>query len=573
MKTEGETKHGIIANLLVRGGIVDAVSLDRAVQIQSSKGGTLPLILSSLGLADEEKACAMIADGLRLSYLGPDAVAGLGEAATALLPADFARDRLVLALSLEGAAFRLAMANPLDYRTLQDVEFRTGKRVVAVVASETAIRSKLDRGAPGTTGDATFDIFQDVTPAGEVEWEAPSDGEPGRGGALPPVIRVVNMILSDAARVGASDVHIEPQENHLLVRRRIDGLLEDVMRIQRDLQNAVISRLKIIAGMDIAERRKPQDGRSTLRLQDRRIDLRLSSLPTQFGEKIVVRLLDTERRQLDLANLMGTSDCLQKFRELLSRPQGMLLVAAPTGSGKTTTLYAALSWLRSSTKNIITVEDPIEYQLAGINQVQINQKAGVTFASGLRSILRQDPNIVLVGEIRDQETANIALEASQTGHLLLSTVHANDTAGTITRLFDLGVEPFLVASSIIGVLAQRLVRRPCAACARPVSPATEDVERIGGAARLEDLARVVPPDNSGRVTAAPAPAPVATAPAAVAPAGKPVVAGPAERATGKVLVVEDSPTIVTVVKYYLELEGFAVTVAADGNQGLALALQ
>ncbi|PYN16374.1 MAG: hypothetical protein DME05_08710, partial [Candidatus Rokuibacteriota bacterium] len=413
-----------------------------------------------------------------------DAVSGLGDAAMSLLPADFSRERLVLALGIEGGALRLAMANPLDYRTLQDVEFRSGKRVVAVVASETALRSKLERAVTGSAGDDTFDLFQEMTPAGEVEWEAPSDADPGRGGALPPVIRVVNMILSDAARVGASDVHVEPQENHLLVRRRIDGLLEDVMRIQRDMQNAIISRLKIIASMDIAERRKPQDGRSTLRLGDRRIDLRLSSLPTQFGEKIVVRLLDTDRRQLDLAKLIGSPDCLQKLRELLSRPQGMLLVAAPTGSGKTTTLYAALSWLRSSTKNIITVEDPIEYQLAGINQVQINQRAGVTFASGLRSILRQDPNIVLVGEIRDQETANIALEAAQTGHLLLSTVHANDAASTITRLFDLGVEPFLIASSLVGVLAQRLVRRPCTACAKPVSPAAEDVERIGGAARL-----------------------------------------------------------------------------------------
>ena len=650
MKTEGETKHGIIANLLVRGGIVDAASLDRAVQIQTAKGGTLPRILSSLGLADEEKACATIADGLRLSYLEPDAISGLGDAAMSLLPADFSRERLVLALGIEGGALRLAMANPLDYRTLQDVEFRSGKRVVAVVASETALRSKLERAVTGSAGDDTFDLFQEMTPAGEVEWEAPSDADPGRGGALPPVIRVVNMILSDAARVGASDVHVEPQENHLLVRRRIDGLLEDVMRIQRDMQNAIISRLKIIASMDIAERRKPQDGRSTLRLGDRRIDLRLSSLPTQFGEKIVVRLLDTDRRQLDLAKLIGSPDCLQKLRELLSRPQGMLLVAAPTGSGKTTTLYAALSWLRSSTKNIITVEDPIEYQLAGINQVQINQRAGVTFASGLRSILRQDPNIVLVGEIRDQETANIALEAAQTGHLLLSTVHANDAASTITRLFDLGVEPFLIASSLVGVLAQRLVRRPCTACAKPVSPAAEDVERIGGAARLpagaawkagagckacgdsgfrgrlavhelmyvteelrelisrrasedelreaakragmrtlmedgiakaaqgattlDELARVVPPDSS-RVIVATVPAAPTTAPAAlaaVADAGKQATP-PTGPANAKVLVVEDSATIVTVVKYYLELEGFTVTVAADGNQGLALAFQ
>jgi type IV pilus assembly protein PilB len=452
------------------------------------------------------------------------------------------------------------------------------------------------------------------------------------------------MILSDAARAGASDVHVEPQEAHLLVRRRIDGLLEDVMRIQRDLQNAITSRLKIISGMDIAERRKPQDGRSTLRLGDRRIDLRLSSLPTQFGEKIVVRLLDTEQRQLDLAKLMGTGDCLQKFRELLSRPQGMLLVAAPTGSGKTTTLYAALSWLRSTTKNIITVEDPIEYQLPGINQVQINPKAGVTFAAGLRSILRQDPNIVLVGEIRDHETASIALEAAQTGHLLLSTVHANDTAGTITRLLDLGIEPFLIASSIVGVLAQRLVRRPCAACTRPAAPAPEDVERVGGTTRLpagaewkagagckecgssgyrgrlavhelmyvtdelrelvlrrasedelreaarragmrtlmedgiakaaqglttlKELGRAVPPD-SGRPAAATLPA----VPGAAAETQRPAPGASAAPANARVLVVEDSPIIVTVVKYYLELEGFTVTVATDGVQGLALALQ
>jgi type IV pilus assembly protein PilB len=645
MKAEHETKHGIVANLLVRAGIVDATAIAGAVEIQAARGGTLPKILSALGLADEEAACTAIANGLRLEYVGPDAVSGLGDEVTALLPTDFSRERLVLSLGLDGASFRLAMANPLDYRTLQDVEFRTGKRVVAVVASETVVRSKLDRVGAGDRSDDTFDIFlKDVTPAGEVEWEAPSEVEMTRGGSLPPVIRVVNMILSDAARARASDVHVEPQEGHLLVRRRIDGLLEDVMRIRRDLQNAVISRLKIISGMDIAERRKPQDGRSTLRLGDRRVDLRLSSLPTQFGEKIVVRLLDSEQRQLDLAKLIGTGDCLQKLRELLSRPQGMLLVAAPTGSGKTTTLYAALSWLRSTTKNIITVEDPIEYQLPGVNQVQINPKAGVTFASGLRSILRQDPNIVLVGEIRDQETASIALEAAQTGHLLLSTVHANDTAGTITRLLDLGIEPFLIASSIVGVLAQRLVRRPCAACARPAAPGPEDVERVGGTTRLpagaewkagagckecgesgyrgrlavhelmylndelrelvsrrasedelreaarragmrtlmedgiakaaqglttlQELARAVPPD-SGRLAAATLPA----APGVAATTQRPAPAASTAPANGRVLVVEDSPTIVTVVQYYLELEGFTVTVAADGAQGLALARQ
>jgi type IV pilus assembly protein PilB len=380
-----------------------------------------------------------------------------------------------------------------------------------------------------------------------------------------------------------------------------------------------------------------------LRLGSRRIDLRISSLPTQFGEKIVVRLLDSTRGQVTLDQFGLTAQNLRTVEKMLARPQGMILLAAPTGSGKTSTLYAMLRNLRSSTKNIITVEDPIEYRLDGVNQVQINTKAGVTFASGLRSILRQDPNIVLVGEIRDGETAGIALEAAQTGHLLLSTIHANDTPGTITRLLDLGIEPFLITSSLLGVLAQRLVRRPCEACAQPIAPSPEDVERVGGPARLPaeaawragqgckacnntgyrgrlavhelmsfneelrelitrrasedelrdaarrggmltlmedgmakaaaglttvaELARVVPPDAE-RETPAPAAAPTTTVAASPRGAG-PVATSPAGRT--RVLVVEDSRVIATVVQYYLELEGFEVLVAADGVQGLAMA--
>lgn len=248
-------------------------------------------------------------------------------------------------------------------------------------------------------------------------------------------------------------------------------MLREVVKVPKEQIDATISRMKIISGMDIADRRRPQDGRSRLRYEGKRIDLRVSTLPTQFGEKVVIRLLDSKRAQITMDQLGLAPENLHSFQAILSRPQGMVLVTGPTGSGKSSTLYTALNWVKSPTKNVITVEDPIEYQLDGINQVQINTKAGVTFAAGLRSILRQDPNIILVGEIRDQETAGIALEAAQTGHLLLSTLHTNDAPASITRLLDLGIEPFLISSAIVGVLAQRLVRTPCPACAAPWSPA------------------------------------------------------------------------------------------------------
>jgi len=308
---------------------------------------------------------------------------------------------------------------------------------------------------------------------------------------MPPVVRLVNLILSGAAKEGASDIHLEPKENHLQVRQRVDGLLHDVMKIPKDHEAATISRIKILSGMDITERRRPQDGRSRLRFERKRIDLRVSTLPTQFGEKAVIRLLDSRRAQVTMDQLDFTPANLSTFQTMLSRSQGMLLVTGPTGSGKSSTLYAALNWVKSSTKNIITVEDPIEYQLEGVNQVQINTKAGITFAAGLRSILRQDPNVILVGEIRDQETAGIALEAAQTGHLLLTTVHTNDSSSTISRLLDLGIEPFLISSAVIGILAQRLMRRPCPSCIVALPPKAETIESVGKLSPLPSDAKWV----------------------------------------------------------------------------------
>jgi type IV pilus assembly protein PilB len=429
------------------------------------------------------------------------------------------------------------------------------------------------------------------------------------------------------------------------------------MKVPKDHQESVISRIKILSGMDIADRRRPQDGRSRLRFEGKRIDLRVSTLPTQFGEKAVIRLLDSRRAQITLEQMNLTPENLQLFQAMLSKPQGMILVTGPTGSGKSSTLYTALNWVKAPSKNIITVEDPIEYQLEGVNQVQINTKAGITFAAGLRSILRQDPNVILVGEIRDQETAGIALEAAQTGHLLLSTVHTNDAPATISRLLDLGIEPFLISSALVGILAQRLVRRPCQACMGAQAPSSESIERAGGPSRLpedakwvagrgcaechqsgykgrmaihellpvstevrelitrrspehairkaaraagmktlvedgilkaaqglttlEEVLRVSSVDDTPRRTNDDGQPPrsdrshtVGDQPVAGSDDSTPAIVSDGEKSpTGKdvVLVVEDSRTIQSVVKYFLELEGFEVLLAKDGASGLELA--
>jgi type II secretory ATPase GspE/PulE/Tfp pilus assembly ATPase PilB-like protein len=372
---------------------------------------------------------------------------------------------------------------------VQDVAFRTGKKITAVVVTQTWLNRLSGRVYPKEEVRSAYDMLATVDPAGEVEAakDAEHDADQVTSTSdteLPPVVRLVNLILSDAAAAGVSDIHIEPHETLLQVRNRVDGLLHDGLIIPRHLQDATISRIKIMSGMDISERRKPQDGRCRLRFESRRIDLRVSTMPTQFGEKIVIRLLNPDQAVLPIDQLGFAPANLRLLQSFLARPQGMILVTGPTGSGKTSTLYSALNSIKSTSNNIITLEDPIEVQLAGVNQMQVNARAGVTFATGLRSILRQDPNVILLGEIRDQETASIALGAAQTGHLLLSTLHTNDATATITRLFDLGIQPFLIASSLIGIVAQRLVRRLCPDCRRPQELSAETIEKAGGLSRL-----------------------------------------------------------------------------------------
>jgi type IV pilus assembly protein PilB len=672
--------HGFVGDLLIRTGVVDAAGITRASKTQATHGTTLGRKLAGLGLAEETVVAQTIATALRLEFLD-EQVTPAPDVAT-LVPEDFCRKRNALPLTLEGKSLRVAVIDPMDYSVLEDMAFRSGRKTVGVVVTESwliAAFARLycegdKRQADKRNADkpASYDMLGDATPAGQVE--ASSDDEYeivdpatlAKGTNLPPIVRLVNQILSTAAAAGASDVHIEPHEMSLQVRQRVDGLLQEVLTIPKHLKDATISRLKIISGMDIAERRKPQDGRSRLKFEGNRIDLRVSTLPTQFGEKVVIRLLNSARAIMPLRGLGFSPDNLRLMEGFLSQPQGMILVTGPTGSGKTSSLYAALNSIKSSTNNIVTLEDPIEFQLPGVNQMQINAKAGVTFAAGLRSILRQDPNVILVGEIRDRETAEIALQAAQTGHLLLSTLHTNDAASTITRLFDLGIQPFLAASSLIGITAQRLVRRPCAACAVLERPSADSVEKIGGAARLradgkwmvgkgcekcggsgtkgrmaihevlfvndemrelisaresdhairkaarragmrtlledgiekaaqglttiDEVLRVVSHDERDdeseetppathavsptTVLSVPTPAVIPPPVAAAAPAAVSAdkAGAPDQNGRKRVLIVEDSPTIVSVVKYFLELEGFEVLVANDGHTGLEMAL-
>ncbi len=462
---------------------------------------TIPARLYSLvgilGLTDQQLA-QLIAEFLCLPYM-PQIHADMILAG--VLPASFCRQYQVAAVFDSSGEKAVVMSNPFDWE-LQDALMRCPgiplkpRLLIAAPASliklsrQTTLSMAQTAAGSGALTEQDYDLLREVNPEGTVEADAEMDYEilsetqMAKLAKLPPVVRLVNMILCEAVKVGASDIHVEPQEEVLQIRYRIDGALVDSMKVPKHLQPNVISRLKIVARLDIAEHRKPQDGRSRLRLDDRRIDLRVSTLPAQFGEKVVIRLLDGSTAKIKMDRLGLAPDMLVRYQRLLSNPQGMILVTGPTGSGKTSTLYASLNWLKCPTKNIITVEDPIEFQVQGLTQVQIDTKSGTTFAAGLRSILRQDPNIILVGEIRDSETASLALEAAQTGHLLLSTLHTNDSVATITRLLDLGIEPFQVAASVIGILAQRLVRRVCQGCAIDGAPSEDAVEKAGGIERL-----------------------------------------------------------------------------------------
>jgi general secretion pathway protein E len=381
----------------------------------------------------------------------------------ALLPHAYAERHLVLPLARTARGLDVAVATP-DLGVLDDLRFLYDAPIVPVLASEPALRAAITRAYDGTRSMVETVEAIDASGADGLQTACEEPPDLLETGEEAPVIRLVNALLFEAVRVGASDVHLEPGERRLTVRFRIDGLLHEVSAPSSRFQAAVAARVKIMARLDIGERRLPQDGRFTVRVGTRPLDVRVSLLPTAFGERVVLRLLDRSAASLDLPALGLSAPLTTALSRLLGTSHGLVLVTGPTGSGKTTTLYAALGRLALAERNVMTIEDPIEYRLPGVSQMQVNPRIGLDFASGLRAILRQDPDVVLVGEIRDRETGEIALQAALTGHLVLATLHTNDAATAVTRLLDMRLEPFLIASSLLGILAQRLVRRRCRAC-------------------------------------------------------------------------------------------------------------
>ena len=385
-----------------------------------------------------------------------------------LVPKEIAKRRLIIPLKKEGEKLLVAMADPMDFITIDDLRLSTGFHIETAIATKDDILRAINKYYDMDEGFE--DLLLDREPSVQSSEEEKIVDKDS------PIVKLVNQIISNAATAKASDIHIDPHDTKIVIRNRIDGVLRTERSLPKHMQSVLTARIKIMANMDITEHRIPQDGRIKMNLDFHPIDIRVSTLPTIYGEKIVLRLLDLGSALNDLNSLGFNKVNLNRFIRLIEKPTGIILITGPTGSGKSSTLYAALNRLNSEEVNIITVEDPVEYQLEGINQIQVNSNVGLTFAAGLRSILRQDPNIIMVGEIRDTETAEVAIRASLTGHLVLSTLHTNDSLGSITRLIDMGVEPFMVASSISGIVAQRLVRRVCRDCAEVQQPTKREIE-------------------------------------------------------------------------------------------------
>ncbi len=453
--------------------------LQEALAVQAEKGTRIGEALVGLKAVTEEDVAKALGHQLDLPYLARIFTEEVDAELVKRIPINFAKQARALPLYLEGDTVSVAVADPLDTASLDHVRLLLGQSISPRIALGTTIVDAINSVYDRSVNEAEQLVDEmETTDLDSIahELEEPQDLLDVDDEA--PVIRLVNSVLFRAAKERASDIHIEPMERELLVRFRVDGVLQEVIKPPKRYQNAIVSRVKVMGQLNIAEKRLPQDGRIRIKLAGRDIDIRLSTIPTSHGERIVMRLLDKTATLLDLAEIGMSQQTLLSMEAVIKRSHGIILVTGPTGSGKTTTLYGALSKINTPDLNILTVEDPVEYQLKGIGQMAINPKIGLTFAQGLRSFLRQDPDVIMVGEIRDKETAEIAIQASLTGHLVLSTVHTNDASGAVTRLVDMGVEPFLVASSLTGILAQRLVRRVCPDCRVPYKPTDEELREL-----------------------------------------------------------------------------------------------
>jgi type IV pilus assembly protein PilB len=517
-----------LGDLLLKAKLITQDQLDAALKSQREEGGKMGEALVRVGAVTENDITETLSQQFGVPSIDL-ASFEIDPSVIKIVPGDVARKYGVLPVNKTGATLTIAMGDPTNVFAMDDIKFMTGYNVEPVVTSAVALRKAIDRhyGTPRSVvlkertrsstgyapaegsmeevmassaltaddmagvglGEINMDEITGVDTGADVDVIRGEEGQEidlidlARSSESAPIIKLSNLILIEALKAGASDIHVEPYEKEFRVRFRIDGILHNIMALPMRTRDPLISRLKIMAKLDIAEKRLPQDGRIKIRLRveerSRDLDLRVSTVPAQFGEKVVMRLLDKTKLQLDMTQLGFEAEPLRRFKDAIDRPYGIVLVTGPTGSGKTNTLYSAIAQLNDPTVNILTAEDPIEYNLAGINQVQMKEQIGLTFASALRSFLRQDPDIILVGEVRDFETAEIAVKAALTGHLVLSTLHTNDATSTVSRLMNMGIEPFLVATSINAICSQRLVRRICTVCAEEVETPPQMLIQIG----------------------------------------------------------------------------------------------
>jgi type IV pilus assembly protein PilB len=462
-----------LEEILLSQGKITPEQLKEALLLQQEDRREIGQILLSLGYISKVDLAKSLALRGRLEYIELTEK-DIDRRAATLVDQKVLRKHGALPLRVENGRMTTAVSDPSDFYALEDLRILSGYPITPVVAVDEEIRRVLDK--VFAVGEEVADLLEDTS--GELTAEDCAEVElEGDGGA--PIVRFVGSILRRAIGDGASDIHVEPRSRELAVRMRVDGMLREITSVPPKLQSGIVARLKILADLDIAEKRLPQDGRFSVRLGDRKVDLRVATLPTVFGERVVLRLLSTANVEMDLNGLGFAPKVLRRYEEIFRRSYGTILVTGPTGSGKSTTLYATLRELNSPEKNIITVEDPVEYRMGGLNQVQVNPKIGLTFASGLRSILRSDPDVVMIGEIRDTETAKISVKAALTGHLVLATLHTNDAPSAVTRLTDMGVEPFLISSAVDCVISQRLTRRLCEKCKRPVKVEEETLSGLG----------------------------------------------------------------------------------------------
>ena len=465
-----------------RTGLLDAEKLRKFLE-ENSGQGRIDEVLLNCPYFTEDSVLKLFAEALGWEYLPEIPAKLVPPEFIEAVPATYAQHHYLIGVRPEGqgdSELTVVLSRPLDANALDNVSKMTGLPVKAAVSTRTTITAAIDVAYEQRT-TVIKEVVEELDQQNldQLVDEVSASDDLLNVVNRPPVIRLVNDILFRALQMRASDIHVHPYETKIQIRYRIDGILYDVLSLNRNVLPLIISRIKVMAGMDIAERRMPQDGRCSVRLGQREVDLRISTVPTSYGERSVLRLLDKSTGLFTLDELGMMEDDLKQFDELLHRSHGVIFVTGPTGSGKSTTLYASLNRINSSEKNVLTIEDPIEYQLEGISQIQVATKKGMTFATSLRHVLRQDPDVIMVGEVRDIETASMAIQSSLTGHLVFSTLHTNDSAGAVSRLLDLGVEPYLVSSSLIAILAQRLVRKVCPDCKEPAEPSERDLRALG----------------------------------------------------------------------------------------------